>query len=256
MSTAAQYPFLHKTVVITGGSSGIGLASAKAFLQQGAEHVYITGRDADKLQQTAKLLGDRVSTLVADVADLAQLNALSQHIQNDGRKIDALFANAGVAHYNQLGQTKEDEYLRIFDTNVKGVYFTVQSLLGLMNPGSSIVLNASVAASKGMLNFALYAASKAAVRSLARTLANELKEQQIRVNAISPGITRTPIMENGLNLNAEQIAGFAAYLQDASPAGRMAAPEEIAAAVLFLSSTAASYVNGVELAVDGGFTQV
>ncbi|RTL01138.1 MAG: SDR family oxidoreductase, partial [Neisseriaceae bacterium] len=164
--------------------------------------------------------------------------------------------NAGVAHYNQTGSTSESEYLRIFDTNVKGLFFTVQTLLPLLKNGSSIVLNASVAANKGMDNMSLYSASKAAVRSFARTWASELRSQKIRVNTISPGVTLTNIQKNGLGLNDEQIAGFDGFLQQACPAGRMASPDEIAAAVLFLASPAASYVNGVELAVDGGFTQI
>lgn len=248
--------FLNQTVLVTGASSGIGLATAKAFLAQGAAQVYITGRNAERLQQTARQLGDRVTAIVADAADLAQLAALKQQIENDGRKLDALFVNAGVAHYNQTGSTGEAEYLRIFDTNVKGLFFTVQTLLPLLKNGSSIVLNASVAANKGMDNMGLYSASKAAVRSFARTWASELRLQKIRVNAISPGVTRTPILEGGLDMSAEQISGFEGFLQQACPAGRMASPEEIAAAVLFLASPAASYVNGAELVVDGGFTQI
>ncbi len=249
-------PFLNQTVLVTGASSGIGLATAKAFLAQGAAQVYITGRNAERLQQTARQLGDRVTAIVADAADLAQLTALKQQIENDGRTLDALFVNAGVAHYNVTGGTSEAEYLRIFDTNVKGLFFTVQTLLPLLKNGGNIVLNASVAANKGMDNMSLYSASKAAVRSFARTWASELRSQKIRVNTISPGVTLTNIQKNGLGLNDEQIAGFDGFLQQACPAGRMANPDEIAAAVLFLASPAASYVNGVELAVDGGFTQI
>lgn len=248
--------FLNQTVLVTGASSGIGLATTKAFLAQGAAQVYITGRNAERLQQTARQLGDRVTGIVADAADLAQLAALKQQIESDGRTLDALFVNAGVAHYNQTGSTSESEYLRIFDTNVKGLFFTVQTLLPVMKAGGNIVLNASVAANKGMDNMSLYSASKAAVRSFARTWASELRSQKIRVNTISPGVTLTNIQKNGLGLNDEQIAGFDGFLQQACPAGRMASPDEIAAAVLFLASPAASYVNGVELAVDGGFTQI
>ncbi|WP_348946527.1 SDR family oxidoreductase [Chitinibacter sp. FCG-7] len=194
--------------------------------------------------------------LRTDVADLAQIEQLKTAILERGDRLDVIFANAGVAHNNSLGTTHEADFSRIFDSNVKGVFFTVQTLLPLLNDGGSIVLNASVASNKGMPNLSLYSASKAAVRSFARSWANDLKNQQIRVNAISPGVTRTPIMENGLKMSEEQIAQFAAYLVDAAPAGRMAHTDEIAAAVLFLASAAASYINGIELSVDGGFTQI
>lgn len=248
--------FHNKIVLITGASSGIGLASAKAFLEQGAKRVYMTGRDAHKLATAVDALGKNAVGITADVAELAQIEQLKTSIAERGDRLDVIFANAGVAHNNSLGATHEADFSRIFDTNVKGVFFTVQTLLPLLNDGANIVLNASVASNKGMPNLSLYSASKAAVRSLARSWANDLKNRQIRVNAISPGVTRTPIMENGLKMSEEQIAQFSSYLVDAAPAGRMAQTDEIAAAVVFLASAAASYINGIELSVDGGFTQI
>ncbi|MBM5571129.1 MULTISPECIES: SDR family NAD(P)-dependent oxidoreductase [Deefgea] len=248
--------FHNKVILVTGASSGIGFASAQAFLAQGARRVYMTGRDASKLATAVATLGENAIGVVADVADLAQIEYLKTAITERGDTLDIIFANAGVAHHNIMGTSSEADFNTIFDINVKGVFFTVQTLLPLLNHGGNIVLNASVASSKGLPNLSLYSASKAAVRSFARSWANDLKGQQIRVNAISPGVTRTPIMENGLQMNEEQIAQFAAYLVDAAPAGRMAQTDEIAAAVLFLASSAASYINGIELSVDGGFTQI
>jgi NAD(P)-dependent dehydrogenase (short-subunit alcohol dehydrogenase family) len=256
MTSFSSSAFSSKTVLITGGSSGIGFATAKAFLAQGAARVYLTGRDANKLAKVAAELGGKAIGIVADVADLTQLEQLKTTITENGDQLDIIFANAGVAHNNSVGSTSAADFATIFDTNVKGVFFTVQTLMPLVKQGGSIVLNASVAGNKGMPNLSLYNASKAAVRSFARSWANDLKAQQIRVNAISPGITRTAIQETGLKMNAEQIEQTAAYMVDAAPAGRMGHPDEIAAAVLFLASDAASYINGIELSVDGGLTQI
>ncbi|MDE2428389.1 MAG: SDR family oxidoreductase [Burkholderiales bacterium] len=254
--TFSATAFNQRTILVTGASSGIGLAAAEAFLKQGAQRVYLTGRDADKLAKVADQLGSRAIGIVADAADLDQIEHLKAEIEKNGDQLDVIFANAGVAHYNAFGNTSAAEYGRIFDTNVRGVFFTVQTLLPLLKDGASIVLNASIVTNKGMPGLSLYNASKAAVRSFARTLANDLKARKIRVNAVSPGVTRTPIMENGLNMSAENIDAFHTYLAEAAPAGRMASPDEIAATVLFLASDAASYVNGVELGVDGGLAQV
>lgn len=254
--TSSSLEFHGKTVLVTGGSTGIGYASARSFLQRGAKRVYITGRDEAKLKQAAQQLGDNVRAVVADAADLSQIAHLKERIEADDHQLDVIVANAGVAHYNALGTTGEAEYAAIFDVNVKGVFFTIQTLLPLMKDGGNIVLNASVASAKGMPNLSLYSASKAAVRSFARSWANDLKGRKIRVNSVSPGVTRTPIMENGLKMSDDQIAQFAGVLEQISPIARMAQPDEIATAILFLASNAASYVNGIELAVDGGFTQI
>lgn len=242
--------------MITGGSSGIGLASAHAFIAAGAKRVYVTGRSVSKLEQAREELGNKAVAIMADVASQADLIKLRDAVASNGDKLDVLFANAGIANYNQFGNTAEADYVNTFDSNVKGMFFTVQTLLPLLNDGASIVLNASIAASKGMANLSLYNASKAAVRSFARSWATDLKDRKIRVNAVSPGVTRTPIMENGLGMSEQDIANFSAYLLTAAPTGRMAQPAEIAAPVLFLASAAASYINGVELSVDGGLTQV
>ena len=252
----AHHDFSGQVVLITGGSSGIGLASAHAFVAAGAQRVYITGRSSDKLQQAREELGSKVVAIVADVAKLADLDKLQQAVQANGDKLDVLFANAGIANYNQFGQTSAAQYANTFDTNVKGLFFTVQTLLPLLKDGASIVLNASIAANKGMANLSLYNASKAAVRSFARSWATDLKARKIRVNTISPGVTETPIISNGLGLSPADIANFSAYLAEAAPSGRMAQAAEIAAPVLFLASKAASYVNGVELCADGGLSQV
>lgn len=248
--------FTNKTILVTGASSGIGLASAQAYLEQGAKRVYMVGRNAQKLELAQAQLGERAVALVADVSNLAQLEQMASKIAHNGDTLDVLFVNAGIAENNLLGSTSETDFDSMFNTNVKGVFFTVQSVLPLMNAGGSIVLNASVAANKGMQNLSLYSASKAAVRSFARTWCNDLKAQKIRVNTLSPGVTATPILETGLKMTAQQIADFSLYLQDAVPLGRMAEATEIAAAALFLSSSAASFVNGIELCVDGGMTQI
>ncbi len=248
--------FLDKTIVVTGGSTGIGLASAQAFLREGAARVYITGRNQATLAEATERLGPQSVAVAGDVADLADLEKLKAKIESNGDRLDVLFANAGVAEFNAFGATSEAEFDKIFGINVKGLFFTAQTLLPLLRDGGAIVLTASIAGSTGMANLSLYNASKAAVRSFARTWANDLKGRGIRVNAVSPGVTETPILHKGLNLTAEQQAGFVAYVQSTAPAGRVASPEEIAAPVLFLASSDASYVNGAELSVDGGLAQV
>lgn len=253
---AASAQFDNKTALVTGASSGIGLATARALLAQGARRVYITGRDSAKLQAAAAALGERAVAVVADSADIASLAALHAAIAGRGDRLDVLFANAGVAVNNVFGDTSPAAYAALFDINVKGVFFTVQTLLPLLNDGASVVLNASIAGNLGMPNLSLYNASKAAVRSFARSWASDLKARRIRVNAVSPGVTRTPILQTGLAMDDAQVAGLAHYLAEASPAGRMAEADEIAAAVVFLASPAASYINGAELVADGGFSQV
>lgn len=248
--------FTNQVAVVTGGSTGIGLAIAKALLAEGAKRVYITGRSARSLDHAATALGPRAVAIVSDVAQQADLDKLKSAIEQQGDRLDAVFANAGIAEKNTLGATAEAEYENTFDINVKGVFFTVQTLLPLLKDEGSIVLTASIVANKGLENFSLYSASKAAVRSFARSWANDLKGRKIRVNALSPGLTRTPIMENGLKLDAAQIAALDDYAATAVPAGYMAQPEDIAGAALFLASPAARYINGVELTVDGGMTQI
>ncbi len=248
--------FEGKTALVTGGSSGIGFASAQALLAHGAARVYIVARDADRVASAAHALGERAVGVAADVASAADLARLKASIEERGDRLDVLFANAGVAHANAFGATSEAEFDTLFDINVRGVFFSVQSMLTLLNDGASVVLNASVAGIKGMPNLSLYSASKAAVRSFARTWAVDLKPRAIRVNTISPGVTRTPILAGGLGMDAEAIAALDGYLAGATPTGRMAEPEQIASVVLFLASPGSSHVNGIELCVDGGLAQI
>lgn len=245
-----------KVAVVTGGSTGIGLAIARAWLAAGGGRVYITGRSQDTLAAAADALGRKAVALVSDVAQLSDLKALADEVEARGDRIDALFANAGIAETNAFGATREEDYLRTFDINVKGVFFTVQTLAPLLADGASVVLTSSICATMGMENLSLYSASKAAVRSFARTWATDLKSRKIRVNALSPGFTRTPIMENGLKWDQARIDAFHEHARAVVPLGYVAQPEEIAASALFLASGAARYVNGIELLADGGLTQV
>jgi NAD(P)-dependent dehydrogenase (short-subunit alcohol dehydrogenase family) len=248
--------FINQVALVTGGSTGIGLAIAQQLLAAGAERVYITGRSPKTLDAAASALGPKAVALVSDVSSLDDLQQLKAEIENRGDKLDAVFANAGIAEYNQFGETTEAEYVKTFDINVKGVFFSVQTLLPLLKDGGSVVLTASIVANKGMENLSLYNASKAAVRSFARTWANELRDRKIRVNALSPGLTRTPIMENGLKWDAERLAATQEHAKTAVPLGYIAEPGEIASAAIFLASEDAKYINGIELTVDGGLTQI
>jgi NAD(P)-dependent dehydrogenase (short-subunit alcohol dehydrogenase family) len=227
--------FKNQVAVVTGGSTGIGRAMAAGLLAEGARRVYITGRTAKNLHATAAALGEGVVAIVSDVGQLADLQAMKAAIEARGDRLDAVFANAGIAEYNRFGNTSEADHANTFDINVKGVFFTVQSLLPLLKDGSAVVLTASIVAHKGMESLSLYSASKAAVRSLARSWANELKGRRIRVNALSPGHTHTPIMENGLKWDAAQRDAFAAHAAQAVPLGHVAEPEAIASAALLSS---------------------
>ena len=248
--------FTNQVAVVTGGSTGIGYAIAHALLAEGARRVYITGRSERSLAQAAAGLGKGAVAVRSDVAKVTDLDQLRAVVEGHGDRVDMVFANAGIATNNVLGDTDENDYLRMFDVNVKGVFFTVQTLLPLLNDGGCVVLTSSIVNSKGMENLSLYSATKCAVRSFARSWANDLKGRKIRVNAISPGFTETPILKNGLRINDQQVANLKKYAADMVPAGYMAQPEEIAAAALYLASSDARYVNGIDLAVDGGYAQV
>jgi len=248
--------FSDQVAVVTGASTGIGFSIAQGLIAQGAKRVYITGRSTDTLQAAVARLGDKAVAVVSDVSRQADLDALKALIQARGDRLDVVFANAGICEKNPLGETSEAAYYSMFDVNVKGVFFTVQTLLPLMKDASAIVLTASICSSNGMEGLSLYNASKAAVRSFARTWANELKGRKIRANVLSPGFTRTPLMDNGLKMSEGDIAALRQYVEQITPLGYMAQPEEIASAALFLASDDARYVNGVELMVDGGLSQI
>lgn len=248
--------FLNQVSVVTGGSTGIGLAIAQGLLAEGARRVYITGRSRESLDEAIALLGDAAVAVVSDVASLPDLERLKAEIEQRGDRLDSIFANAGICEKNQFGDTPEVDYDRTFDINVKGVFYTVQTLLPLLNDGGAVVLTSSICSSNGMAELSVYNASKAAVRSFARTWTNDLRGRKIRVNALSPGFTRTPLMDNSLKLDTAQIDGLKEYVAQTAPLGYMAQPEEIASAGLFLASADARYITGIELTVDGGLSQI
>ena len=243
-----------KIALITGGNSGIGLATAKRFVSEGA-YVYITGRRESELASAVKEIGRNVTGVQGDVSDLGDLDRLFAQIRREKGRLDIVFANAGAAKYARLGEITEEFYDSIFNINVKGLLFTVQKALPLMPDGASIILNASIVASKGLPSNSVYSATKAAVRSFARTWTTDLKDRHIRVNAVSPGSTDTPGL-NGLLASSETGQQRLKMISNSVPLGRLGAPDEIAKAVVFLASDDASYVTGAELFVDGGFAQV
>jgi NAD(P)-dependent dehydrogenase (short-subunit alcohol dehydrogenase family) len=246
--------FEGKTVVITGGNSGIGLASAKLFREEGAR-VAISGRDQKTLDEAVKTIGGDVLAVKADVAKGADIDKLFAQVAAKFGKIDALFANAGIAKFATVGDSTEQMFDETFDINVKGLYFTVQKALPHLNDNAGIVLNSSVVNAKGNPATSVYSASKAAVRSLARTFAAELVGRGIRVNVVSPGPIETPILERGGMSKAGQDQ-FAENIKARVPMKRFGTPEEVGHAVLFLASSEASYITGVDLKVDGGTGQV
>jgi NAD(P)-dependent dehydrogenase (short-subunit alcohol dehydrogenase family) len=240
-----------KVALVTGGNSGIGLATAQLFAQEGAQLI-ITGRDQATLDAAATLLGPGTLALRSDVSQLADLDEVVAAIKTRFGGLDIVFANAGVFIAAPLQHTTEQLYQDTFDINVKGVFFTIQKAEPLLRDGAAIVINASTVIHAGMPNASLYAASKAAVRQLARNLSNELAPRNIRVNVVSPGYTRTPIIGRA-GYNDEQVEGFFGHVSGEVPLRRPGQPEEIAKAVLFLASDDSSYVVGEELLVDGGY---
>ena len=243
-----------KVALITGGNSGIGLATAKQFVNEGA-YVFITGRREAELAAAKKQIGKNVTAIQGDVSNLDDLDRLFAQIKKEKGEIDIVFANAGVAKYAPLGTITEDFFDSIFDINVKGVLFTVQKSLPLLRDGGSIILNASIVATKGLSSNSVYSATKAAVRSFARTWTTDLKDRRIRVNAVSPGPIDTPGLSE-LLASSETGEQRKKMISTTVPLGRFGRPEEIAKAVVFLASDDASYVTGIELFVDGGFAQV
>jgi NAD(P)-dependent dehydrogenase (short-subunit alcohol dehydrogenase family) len=246
--------FAGKVAVITGGSTGMGLATAKRFIEEGMDHVFITGRRKDALDAAVAEIGKNVTAVQGDVANLADLDRLFDAVRTQHRRIDVLFANAGVSQPKPVEAVDEKHFDLHFDANVKGLFFTVQKALPLLNDGASVILNGSIATVKGFPGVSVYSATKAAVRSFARTLASELRQRHIRVNTLSPGHVDTPLLEQWQQGDA--LTQLKEEFAKNVPLGRMGDPDEIAKAASFLASDEASYVNGVELFVDGGVAQV
>lgn len=243
-----------KIALVTGGNSGIGLATAQRFAKEGA-FVFITGRRESELETAAASIGPQAAPVRADVSNLADLDRLFAQIEKQKGRLDVLFANAGSGSFAPLGAITEEHYDRTFNTNVKGLLFTVQKALPLIPDGGSIILNASIVSIKGEPAFSVYSASKAAVRSFARGWTSDLKHRRIRVNVISPGPIETPGVD-GLAKTKEQRDDLYAKLVASVPLGRVGQPDEIAKVAVFLASDDSSYVAGIELFVDGGAVQV
>jgi len=242
-----------KIALVTGGSSGLGLATAERLMREGAT-VYITGRRQAELDAVAARLG--VTAIQGDIANMQDLDRIFATIREKSGRLDILFANAGGGEFAPLGQITEAQFDKYFGINVKGTLFTVQKAIELMGPGSAIVLNGSMVSIKGAPAFGVYAATKAAVRSFARTWSNDLKGRNIRVNVVAPGTVVTPGYKSELGMSDQQIAEYSDYVASVTPLGRTGEPDEVAKAVSFLASDDASYITGVELFVDGGQAQI
>jgi len=243
-----------KIALITGGSSGIGLATAKRFVYEGA-NVFIFGRRQNEIDAGVSEIGKNVIGIQGDVSNIADLDRLFDVVKDQKGHLDILFANAGIAQFAPLGEISEEHFDKIFRINVKGLLFTVQKALPILEDGGSIILNASIGSSKGVGGTSVYSATKAAVRSFARTWTVDLRDRKIRVNAISPGPIDTPIFSS-ITQNEEQSELFKKNIVNAVPMKRMGSPDEIAKVVSFLASDDSSYVTGIELFVDGGLAQI
>lgn len=246
--------FDNKTILVTGGTSGIGLAAAKAFAAEGAR-VVITGRDAAALGAAQEQVGGATLALRNDAGDTGAAKALAERLATEGIRLDAVFINAGTARFASLEEADEALWDQTFGTNVKGAYFQIQALLPLLNRGASIVLNGSINARIGMPNSSIYAASKAALISLAKTLSAELLPRGVRVNVVSPGPVGTPLYGK-LGLDAATLEATAAHIQGQVPLGRFGTSEEIAATVLHLSAAESAFIVGTEIVADGGMSQL
>ena len=243
-----------KVALVTGGNSGIGLATAKHFVAEGA-YVFITGRRQTELDAAVEAIGKNVTGVQSDISKMEDLDRLFATIEQEQGHLDVIFANAGIGEIAPLGAITEEHFDKTFNINVKGLLFTVQKALPLLPDGASIILNASSTSIKGTPAFSVYSATKAAVRSFARNWILDLKERQIRVNAISPGVVPTPGYDH-LGLNEEQLQEFVDSQANTIPLGRVGTPDEIAKAIVFLASDDSSFVNGIELFVDGGMAQI
>jgi len=243
-----------RVAVITGGNSGIGFATAKRFVEEGAD-VVVTGRRRKELDQAAAQIGGSITAVPGDVSRLEDLDRLYATIREKHGRINILFANAGMGLVAPLGMITEDHFDQVFGINVRGLLFTVQKALPLFKDGGSIILNASIAGQKGIGGFSVYNASKAAVRSFARSWTSDLKDRKIRVNAISPGPIETPIFGKA-GLTKDEVDQFAKFATSQMPMGRFGSAEEVAAAAVFLASDESSFITGIDLSVDGGMAQV
>jgi NAD(P)-dependent dehydrogenase (short-subunit alcohol dehydrogenase family) len=243
-----------KVAVVTGGNSGIGLATAKRFREEGAK-VVISGRDQKTLDEAVKTMGGDVVAVRGDVSKLSDLDKLFKTVADKFGKIDVLFANAGIAKFAPVNESTEALFDETFDINVKGVYFAIQKALPLLNDGASIIINSSVASESGTAGASIYSATKAAIRSFARTLTTELIDRGIRINVVSPGPIATPILGR-TGLPQDVLDGLARDLVAKVPMKRFGRPEEVADTVLFLATPESSYITGVDINVDGGFGQV
>ncbi|NMO55216.1 SDR family oxidoreductase [Actinoplanes sp. TBRC 11911] len=243
-----------KTAVVTGASVGIGLAAVRRFAEEGA-FVYMMARRAKELDAAADEIGANVAAVAGDVTDLADLDRLYARIVADGRRVDVLFANAGGGGFVPLAEITEEHLDQLVGLNIRGTLFTVQKALPVLNDGASVILASSIASVQGASGLGVYAASKAAVRSFARTWANELSARHIRVNALAPGTTETPAID-AATPEGMSVAEFRQMIAAPIPLGRIADAAEQAAAALFLASDQSSFVTGIELSVDGGTTHV
>jgi NAD(P)-dependent dehydrogenase (short-subunit alcohol dehydrogenase family) len=255
MTTIHATKHANKIALITGGSSGLGLATAQRLVQEGAT-VYITGRRQAELDAAVAQIGRNVVGIRGDIAQSDDLDRVFATIRQQHGRLDILFANAGGGEFVPLGAISEAHFDKYFGINVKGTVFTVQKALPLMPAGAAIVINGSMVSIKGAPAFGVYAATKAALRSFARTWASDLKGRDIRVNVVAPGTIVTPAYKSELGMNDEQIEQFTAYAAGITPLGRTGQPDEVAKAVSFLASDDASYITGIELFVDGGQAQV
>lgn len=244
----------NKIALITGGTTGIGLATAKRFAAAGAT-VIVTGRNPETLEAARSELGDRATVVASDAGDPAAISELFQWVQTEHGRLDVLFLNAGIAQFAPLGELPAAFFDRMYQVNVRGPWLAIQAAIPLLGSGSSVIVNTSVSNVKGMAGASAYGATKAALRSIVRTAAAELSPQGIRVNAISPGPISTPIYGK-LGMPQEALDGFAAGVLGQVPLGRFGEPSEIAETALFLASPAASFIQGVEIPVDGGMTSV